>query len=122
MAVEAMKNGALDFIEKPFSDAVLLESIQRAVEKASSIVDADAAQTKVREKLASLSERELQVLRGVVDGRANKAIAFELGISPRTVEVYRAGLMSKMQAKSLAELVRMVMGMDLEAHASGQGT
>jgi len=113
MAVEAMKNGALDFIEKPFSDDVLIESIQRAVAKATSALDADAARTRVREKLASLSERELQVLHGVVEGRANKTIAFELGISPRTVEVYRAGLMSKMQAKSLAELVRMVMGIDL---------
>ena len=113
MAVEAMKNGALDFIEKPFSDDVLIESIQRAVAKVTSALDADAARTRVREKLASLSERELQVLHGVVEGRANKTIAFELGISPRTVEVYRAGLMSKMQAKSLAELVRMVMGIDL---------
>ncbi|MEO7222571.1 MAG: response regulator FixJ [Devosia sp.] len=113
MAVEAMKNGALDFIEKPFSDAVLIESIQRAVDKASSSLDIEAAGAKVREKLATLSERELQVLNGVVQGQANKTIAFELGISPRTVEVYRAGLMSKMQAKSLAELVRMIMGIDL---------
>jgi len=118
MAVEAMKNGALDFIEKPFSDDVLIESIQRAVAKATSALDADAARTRVREKLASLSERELQVLHGVVEGRANKTIAFELGISPRTVEVYRAGLMSKMQAKSLAELVRMVMGIDLHTVGS----
>jgi two-component system response regulator FixJ len=121
MAVEAMKCGALDFIEKPFSDAVLIESIQRAVDKASSSVDADAARMKVREKLATLSERELQVLKGVVDGQANKTIAFELGISPRTVEVYRAGLMSKMQAKSLAELVRMVMGIDLGGPVTGTG-
>jgi two-component system, LuxR family, response regulator FixJ len=113
MAVEAMKNGALDFIEKPFSDEVLIESIQRAVAKATSALDADAAQTRVREKLGTLSERELQVLHGVVQGQANKTIAYELGISPRTVEVYRAGLMSKMQAKSLPELVRMVMGIDL---------
>ncbi len=113
MAVEAMKNGALDFIEKPFSDAVLLESIQRAVERTSSALDTEAAEARVRDKLATLSEREMQVLRGVVQGQPNKAIAFELGISPRTVEVYRAGLMSKMQAKSLAELVRMVLGIDL---------
>jgi two-component system, LuxR family, response regulator FixJ len=113
MAVEAMKNGALDFIEKPFSDEVLIESIQRAVAKATSALDADAARARIREKLATLSERELQVLHGVVQGQANKTIAYELGISPRTVEVYRAGLMNKMQAKSLAELVRMVMGIDL---------
>lgn len=115
MAVEAMKNGALDFIEKPFSDEVLIESIRRAVDKATTLHDADAAQQRTRERLLSLSERERQVLKGVVEGHANKTIAFDLGISPRTVEVYRAGLMSKMQAKSLAELVRMVMGFDLDA-------
>ena len=115
MAVEAMKNGALDFIEKPFSDEVLIESIRRAVDKATTLHDADATQQRTRERLLSLSERERQVLKGVVEGHANKTIAFDLGISPRTVEVYRAGLMSKMQAKSLAELVRMVMGFDLDA-------
>ena len=115
MAVEAMKNGALDFIEKPFSDEVLIESIRRAVDKANSLLDADAVTARTRDRLATLSEREIQVLRGVVEGRANKTIAFELGISPRTIEVYRAGLMSKMQTKSLAELVRMVMGIDLDS-------
>lgn len=117
MAVEAMKNGALDFIEKPFSDEVLIDSIRRAVDKASSLLDADAATARTRDRLETLSEREIQVLKGVVEGRANKTIAFELGISPRTVEVYRAGLMSKMQTKSLAELVRMVMGIDLDSVA-----
>ena len=115
MAVEAMKNGALDFIEKPFSEDVLLDSIQRAVDLASSQIDADAAAERTRERLASLTERELQVLRGVVEGQSNKAIAADLGISPRTVEVYRAGLMGKMHAKSLAELVRMVLGIDIDA-------
>jgi two-component system response regulator FixJ len=114
MAVEAMKNGALDFIEKPFSDEVLIESIQRAVEQAGSARDAAAAASRIRERLESLSEREVQVLKGVVQGQANKTIAFELGISPRTVEVYRANLMSKMGARSLAELVRQVMEVDLE--------
>lgn len=114
MAVEAMKTGAMDFIEKPFSDDVILESIRRAVELAASQVDAEAATARTRERLASLSERELQVLRGVVQGQANKTIAFELGISPRTVEVYRAGLMGKMQAKNLADLVRAVIDIDLD--------
>lgn len=118
MAVEAMKNGAMDFIEKPFSDDVLISSIRRAVERASAQIDAAQAEDRTRERLASLSEREMQVLRGVVQGRPNKTIAADLGISPRTVEVYRAGLMSKMQADNLAELVRMVMGIDLGAVGS----
>lgn len=115
MAVEAMKNGALDFIEKPFSDDVLIESISRAVSHAAERVKNEAAAEAVRQRIATLSERELQVLRGVVAGQANKTIAFDLGISPRTVEVYRAGLMSKMQARSLPDLVRMVMDIDLGA-------
>jgi two-component system response regulator FixJ len=114
MAVEAMKNGALDFIEKPFSDEVLIESIRRAVDRAAAQVDGEALEARTRERLASLSERERQVLKGVVDGKANKTIGYELGISARTVEVYRAGLMSKMQAKGLADLVRMVMGLNLD--------
>jgi len=118
MAVEAMKNGALDFIEKPFDDEVLIGSIRRAVEITSATMDADVVETRTRERLASLSERELQVLKGVVEGLANKTIAIELGISPRTVEVYRAGLMGKMRTKSLAELVRMVMDIDLNALGS----
>jgi two-component system response regulator FixJ len=109
MAVEAMKNGALDFIEKPFSDDVLIESIGRAVDKAAAERATEDATLLIRQRIASLSERERQVLRGVVAGQPNKTIAFELGISPRTVEVYRAGLMSKMNAKSLPDLVRMVM-------------
>lgn len=114
MAVEAMKNGAIDFIEKPFSDEVLIESIGRAASRAAERVQSAAALELVKDRLASLSERERQVLKGVVAGQANKTIAFELGISPRTVEVYRAGLMGKMQAKSLPELVRMVMDVDLQ--------
>lgn len=113
MAVEAMKNGALDFIEKPFSEDVLIASIRRAVELAANKIKTEATIEATRTRLASLSEREAQVLKGVVAGQPNKTIAFELGISPRTVEVYRAGLMAKMQARSLADLVRMVM--DLEA-------
>src|SRR6476619_3214804 len=89
MAVEAMKNGAIDFIEKPFSDEVLIESIARAVDQASSQLNADATQSRTRERLSSLSDREIQVLKGVVQGQPNKAIALELSLSPRTVEVYR---------------------------------
>lgn len=109
MAVEAMKNGALDFIEKPFSDDVLIESIERAVNAARSRLSNEAVLEATRRRLATLSEREMQVLNGVVTGAPNKTIAFDLGISPRTVEVYRAGLMAKMQARNLPELVRMIM-------------
>jgi len=109
MAVEAMKNGALDFIEKPFADDVLVDSIARAVSRAAEQHQSFAAIEQLRSRLDTLSDRERQVLGGVVAGQANKTIAFNLGISPRTVEVYRAGLMAKMQARSLADLVRMVM-------------
>jgi len=118
MAVEAMKNGALDFIEKPFADDVIIDSIRRAVDQAQTQIRNETAQEAVRERLDSLSERERQVLKGVVAGLPNKTIAFELGISPRTVEVYRAGLMGKMQAKSLPELVRMVLGLNGGADGS----
>ena len=120
MAVQAMKNGALDFIEKPFSDEVLIESIRRAVQRADSLLDVEASADEVRAKLATLSLRERQVLKGVVAGQANKTIAFDLAISPRTVEVYRAGLMGKMQAKSLADLVGMVLGVEIDLAATGQ--
>lgn len=113
MAVEAMKNGAIDFIEKPFSDDVLIESITRAAARAAERVQGAAATEAIRQRIEALSERERQVMKGVVAGQPNKTIANELGISPRTVEVYRAGLMSKMQARSLPDLVRMVMDIDI---------
>ena len=103
----------LDFIEKPFSDEVLIESIGKAAARASERVQLTQTIEQTRQRLALLSERERQVLSGVVAGQPNKAIAFELGISPRTVEVYRAGLMGKMQARSLPDLVRMVMNIDI---------
>jgi two-component system response regulator FixJ len=88
---------------------VLIDSIGRAVNRAAAQHHSAAAAEQVRSRLDTLSERERQVLGGVLAGQPNKTIAFNLGISPRTVEVYRAGLMAKMQARSLAELVRMVM-------------
>ena len=121
MAVEAMKNGAIDFIEKPFSNETIIGSISRAVDLAISQVDAEQAREHVRDRLQSLSERETQVLNGVVDGQPNKLIAMELGISPRTVEVYRSALMAKMQARNLAELVRMVMGVEATKPGSTGG-
>ena len=109
MAVEAMKNGAQDFIEKPFSEEVLIGSITKAVDRAAARLQGEAANEAILARIASLSDREVQVMGGVVAGKPNKTIAFDLGISPRTVDVYRAGLMAKMQAKSLPELVRMAM-------------
>lgn len=115
MAIEALHKGVSDFIEKPFSDEVLIESITRAASRAAERVQSESALEAVRQRVASLSERERQVLKGVVAGQPNKTIAFELGISPRTVEVYRAGLMGKMQARSLPELVRMVMDVTIDS-------
>ena len=109
MAVEAMKAGATDFIEKPFEDVVLIEAIQRAaeqlVDKPLELDDVASIQT----RLGRLSDRERQVLSGVVAGLPNKSIAYDLNISPRTVEVHRASVMAKMQAKSLPQLVRMAL-------------
>ncbi|WP_108681229.1 response regulator FixJ [Methyloceanibacter sp. wino2] len=107
LAVEAMKAGAVDFIEKPFEDEVLLRAVESALKRAGG--DGDNSMQEVLSRLASLSERERQVLEGLVAGQGNKTIAAAYGISPRTVEVYRANLMTKMQAKSLSELVRMAV-------------
>lgn len=109
MAVEAMKAGAVDFIEKPFEDTVIIEAIERASEHlVASQADADEAND-IRARLQTLSERERQVLSAVVAGLPNKSIAYDLDISPRTVEVHRANVMAKMKAKSLPHLVRMAL-------------
>lgn len=109
MAVAAMKAGALDFIEKPFEDEVLIGAIKRAAEHINGTSAASDDTSLVLSRLDQLSERERQVLWAVVAGQPNKAIAFDLNISPRTVEVHRANVMVKMQAKSLPELVRMTL-------------
>jgi len=110
LAVEAMKGGAADFIEKPFDDEVLLAAVRSALDRMQESGKRDAERTHVNERLAALSNRERQVLEGLVAGHPNKTIAFDLGISPRTVEIYRANVMTKMQAASLSELVRMALG------------
>ena len=109
LAVEAMKSGAVDFIEKPFEDETLLSAIRSALARQAQASDRDARATAIQQRIAKLSEREREVLDRLVAGKANKVIAFELGISPRTVEVYRANVMTKMQAESLSELVRMAL-------------
>ena len=109
MAVEAMKEGAVDFIEKPFDDDMFLAAVRSALRLQEQHAQRDAQITEVQARLQGLSERERQVLEGLVAGKANKVIAYDLGISPRTVEIYRANVMTKMQAGSLSELVRMAL-------------
>jgi two-component system, LuxR family, response regulator FixJ len=109
LAVEAMKLGAIDFLEKPFDDESLLASVRTALAKEHVDNKRQADRLESEKRLATLSNRERDVLQGLVAGHANKRIAFDLGISPRTVEIYRANLMTKMQAASLSDLVRMAL-------------
>src|SRR3990167_7092338 len=109
LAVEAMKAGVVDFLEKPFDDEALLGSIRTALTIGGQATQASEERRKFEAMLAALSPRETEVLRGVLAGKQNKVIAFELGISARTVEVYRANVMTKTSAGSLSELVRMAL-------------
>jgi len=108
LAVEAMKAGATDFIEKPFSDDVLLGAIRSALVRHSGNLS-ESETSQVRARLASLTQREREVLDGLLAGHPNKTIAYDLGLSPRTVEIHRANVMTKMSASSLSELVRMTL-------------
>jgi two-component system response regulator FixJ len=109
LAVEAMRLGAADFIEKPFDDEVFIASVRMAIARQKEADQGHALKSEVQRKIDSLSTRERQVLEGLVAGNPNKRIAYDLGISPRTVEIYRANLMTKMQAGSLSDLVRMAL-------------
>jgi two-component system response regulator FixJ len=113
LAVEAMKLGAVDFLEKPFEDDRLIGMIEAALRQAGSNALSDAAMLDLTARIASLSPRERQVMDGLVAGLSNKLIAREYDISPRTIEVYRANVMTKMQASSLSELVRLAMRADV---------
>src|SRR5215467_12703662 len=109
LAVEAMRLGAMDFLEKPFEDEVLLASVRSALDKGDRDQKRQAERSNIEARLAALSNRERDVLKGLVAGHANKQIAYDLGISPRTIETYRANLMIKTQAASLSDLVRMAL-------------
>jgi two-component system response regulator FixJ len=121
LAVEAMKIGAADFFEKPFDDDALLASVRAALGRQEKVLGDETSKLEIQDRLKALSPRERQVLDGLVAGQANKIIAFNLGISPRTVEIYRANVMTKMQAASLSELVRMALVAGLFADAPPRG-
>jgi len=109
LAVDAMKQGAIHFFEKPFDGDALLDSIRAALARGEGEPAPDAESQMIKERFATLTKREREVLAGLLDGQPNKTIAYELGISARTVEVHRANMMKKTQATSLAELVRMAL-------------
>jgi two-component system response regulator FixJ len=109
LAVEAMKLGAVDFLEKPFEDDRLTTMIEMAIHQAEPAARNEAISQDIAARVASLSPRERQVMEGLIAGLSNKLIARDYDISPRTIEVYRANVMTKMQAGSLSELVRLAM-------------
>ncbi|MGC1861817.1 MAG: response regulator FixJ [Methylocystis sp.] len=110
LAIAAMKQGAIHFFEKPFDNDALLDSIRAALTRREESEPAHDAETQmIKERFATLSKREKDVLAALLNGRPNKTIAYDLGISARTVEVHRANMMKKTQATSLAELVRMAL-------------
>lgn len=109
LAVNAMKLGAVDFLEKPFEDDRLISMIDVALKQAGSGARTEAVTADIAARIASLSPRERQIMEGLVAGLSNKLIAREYNISPRTIEVYRANVMTKMQAASLSELVRLAI-------------
>ena len=109
LAVEAMKLGAVDFLEKPFEDDRLTAMIETAIRQVEPAVKNEAVAHDIARRIATLSPRERQVMNGLIAGLSNKLIAREYDISPRTIEVYRANVMTKMQAGSLSELVRLAM-------------
>jgi FixJ family two-component response regulator len=109
MAVEAMQHGAFDFLPKPFRDQDLIDRVQRALQRDAENRGKVHHKDAIRQRYASLTPREREVLELVTQGKANKVMAGDLGVSQRTVEIHRARVMEKMEARSLAELVRMMM-------------
>ena len=109
MAIQALHSGVSDFIEKPFSDEAILLAVRAALARQQSRAGIETERDEVRRRIATLSGRESEVMEGLIEGKANKTIGYDLNISARTVEVYRANVMTKMDARTLSELVRMVM-------------
>ncbi len=109
MAVEAMREGAFDFLQKPFREETLIQRVQRAIEQDHNDQVAASEREEIEERVKDLTPREREILQRIVDGESNKVIAIELGISARTVELHRANVMDKMQARSLAHLLRQVL-------------
>ena len=114
LAIQAMKAGVEDLIEKPFKSDDIRRAVHRCLELARGAAAAEARRVSIERNLTRLTERERQVLAGVLEGWSNKEVALNLGISPRTVEIYRANLMAKMQAENLAELVRMTSAVSID--------
>jgi two-component system response regulator FixJ len=109
MAVEAMQHGAFDFLQKPFRDQDLLDRIQKAIAKDAQSRASLGEHERIRTHLETLTAREREVMDLMIQGKQNKAIAQDLGVSPRTIEIHRARVMEKMEAHSVAELVRMML-------------
>ncbi|MDK9696512.1 MAG: response regulator [Siculibacillus sp.] len=108
MAVEALKAGAFDFIEKPFKEQYLLDTVEKAVRRSREVLTRDARRRTIEERHARLGRREKEVLERIMAGKPNKVVAYELDLSIKTIEAYRASIMTKMEAGSLAELARMI--------------
>ncbi len=115
LAVKAMKAGAVDFIEKPYSDDLILGAIDQALEELNRLEAAESTRREAARRIEQLTPREMEVLKALVSGKPNKQIAHHLEISPRTVEIHRARVMSKMSAPSLSHLVRMAMSVGIES-------
>ena len=118
LAVRAMKAGAIDFIQKPFTSETILDGLAGALSRLASPNERDPAAAAAAEKLARLSRREREVLAGLLGGLPNKSIAYDLEISPRTVEIYRARITSKMEARSLSELIRIALAAGMQQRLS----
>ena len=112
LAVQAMKAGVIDFLEKPFEDEALLGTVRNALSQSGGEAGRQKELAEIAERAAQLTARERDVFEAIVAGDSNKAAALRLGISPRTVEIYRANVMTKMQANSLSELVRMALQLE----------